>query len=104
MISDFSDAYIGKCLQQKRKEKKVTQDVICAACNRSKTYISNVERGKASASVELLMGYCEVLGVTPNELLDISPESHMILPELVKALSELPVEKQKQILRILYVL
>ncbi len=100
----FSAEYIGRCLQTKRKQKKITQDVICEKCNRSKTYISNIERGKASASVEILMGYCDVLDMTPNELLNISPESQMILPELAKALAELPTEKQKQILRIIYVL
>lgn len=30
---------------------------------------SDVERGLSKASVELLLGYCEVLGMDPNEIL-----------------------------------
>lgn len=60
---------IGLLLQQARETKHIRQREIAEHTGLSKNHISDVERGLSKASVELLLGYCEVLGMDPNEIL-----------------------------------
>lgn len=62
---------IGLLLQQARESKHIRQREIAEHTGLSKNHISDVERGLSKASVELLLGYCEVLGMDPNEVLKI---------------------------------
>ena len=61
---------IGILLQRAREDKNVTQKEIAEHTGYSKNHISAVERGVCKASVELLLGYCDLLGVEPNIILD----------------------------------
>lgn len=49
----------------------VTQKEIAEHTGLSKNHISAIERGMSKASVELLLGYCEVLEMNPNEILKL---------------------------------
>lgn len=60
---------IGKLLKAARESCGVTQAEMCEYVGLSKNHISAVERGVSKASVEMLLGYCEKLGVTPNDIL-----------------------------------
>lgn len=60
---------IGLLLQRARETKGVTQKEIAEHTGLSKNHISAIERGVSKASVELLLGYCEVLETEPNEIL-----------------------------------
>lgn len=95
---------IGKCLKQHRTANNTTQDDICAKLNCSKTQISNVENGDHYISMSTFLGYCQVLDITPNELLNISTTNDKILPELTKELSNMTKKQQEQVLRIIKVL
>lgn len=60
---------IGILLQRAREDKNVTQKEIAEHTGYSKNHISAVERGVCKASVELLLGYCEVLDLNPDIIL-----------------------------------
>lgn len=61
---------IGLLLQRAREEHGVTQREVAEYTGFSKNHISDVERGLSKASIELLLGYCEILNVDPNTILD----------------------------------
>lgn len=61
---------IGLLLQRAREEHGVTQREVAEHTGFSKNHISDVERGLSKASIELLLGYCEILNVDPNTILD----------------------------------
>ena len=61
---------IGILLQRAREGKNITQKEIAEYTGYSKNHISAVERGVCKASVELLLGYCALLDVEPNKILD----------------------------------
>ena len=60
---------IGILLQRAREDKNVTQKEIAEHTGYSKNHISAVERGVCKTSVELLLGYCDVLDIEPNSVL-----------------------------------
>ena len=60
---------IGQLLKNARTEKGVTQEEMSIAIDVSKNHISAIERGRCKASVEMLMGYCTKLQMTPNDIL-----------------------------------
>ena len=61
---------IGILLQRAREGKNITQKEIAEYTGYSKNHISAVERGVCKASIELLLGYCEIINVDPNTILD----------------------------------
>lgn len=83
---------IGLLLQKARVRHKVVQRDLCDATGLTINHISAVERGGSKASVKMLMGYWDVLGVTPNDILGY--DSLMILSELRELLSNLDKEHQ----------
>ena len=60
---------IGRLLQTAREQHRVSQAALCDTTGLSKNHISAVERGVSKASVKMLLGYCEKLNVTPNDIL-----------------------------------
>ena len=61
--------FIGQLLKNARQVKGVTQSQMSIAIDVSKNHISAIERGQSKASVEILLGYCARLQMTPNEIL-----------------------------------
>ena len=61
---------IGILLQRAREGKNITQKEIAEYTGYSKNHISAVEGGVCKASIELLLGYCEIINVDPNTILD----------------------------------
>lgn len=87
---------IGKLLKEARAKHGVSQADLCDSTGLTKNHISTVERGLSQASIKMLLGYCEKLGVTPNEILGCADIN--ILPELKEALSAMDKEQQQKIL------
>lgn len=50
--------------------KKITQDALHELTGISREYISKIENGKASISVEILLKIADGLSVQPSELID----------------------------------
>ncbi len=96
--NEASNQRIGKLLQEARKSGNKKQMDMVSACGLTKNHLSSIERGAAKASIDVLLGYCEVLGLTPNEILGFESRSTNIFPELIAELSRIDIEKQKKIL------
>lgn len=90
---------IGQKLQKYRETKKVTQLEVAKFCGTTKNHISALERGLNKCNIQILLGYCRLLNITPNDILDI--ENTKIIPELKVALSAMTREQQLKILKII---
>ncbi len=89
--------------QQAREKAKITQKELAEYIKIGKNHIHQVETGKSKASVEILLGYCDRLGITPNEILEFGMGD--ISPKLVSQISSMTVsdqEKLSQILDLIY--
>ena len=60
---------IGKNIQTRRKELKMTQAELAEKANLSNIHISHIETGSVNMSLETLLTLCHELKVTPNDLL-----------------------------------
>lgn len=67
MMIDYAE--IGKRLAKRRKELGLKQYQVCEMINVNYKYLSNLETGRSSPSLEALMDLCEALQVTPDYLL-----------------------------------
>lgn len=92
---------LGRRLQTLRKEKGITQEEIATHLGLTPFHISDIERGKHKVSANIIVGYCELIGLTPNEILGFPNELGGIMPELISALSRKNTDEQKQILRLI---
>lgn len=59
----------GEALREARAKAGLSQEALGEACDRHRTYISLLERGKHSPSVKTLFSLAVVLETTPSKLL-----------------------------------
>lgn len=67
MMIDY--AAVGKRIAAIRKKQHMTQEQLAEKTELSIVYISHIENSHSIPSLETLMKLCEVLNVTPDELL-----------------------------------
>lgn len=96
---DENNIKIGSLLQSVRESHGIRQSELCEATGLSKNHISAVERGVSKASIRMLLGYCEKLGVTPNDILGYKERG--IEPELQELLGKMDTGKQNKIIRMI---
>ncbi len=60
---------LGQALRDARLKVGLSQEALGEACDRHRTYVSLLERGKHSPSIKTLFSMAEVLGTTPSRLL-----------------------------------
>lgn len=60
---------LGKRIKAMRKKKNITQANLAELCDISHNHLSCIEIGKTHPSLPLLIDICNILNVTPNELL-----------------------------------
>ena len=60
---DTSATVVGQILCEARDAAELTQDELAARSGMDRSYISDVERGEASLSVDRLLRLCRALGV-----------------------------------------
>lgn len=92
---DEENVKIGRLLQNARESHGVLQSELCEATGLTKNHISAVERGVSKASIRMLLGYCEKIGITPNDILGYSELN--LIPELQEMLKHMGAEQQKRI-------
>lgn len=63
---------IGKKIRRFREQKGISQKDFAAAIGQSNAKVSNWERGLNRPDVDMLTEICKVLGVSSDELLDIT--------------------------------
>lgn len=60
---------LGSNVKKFRIEKKLTQEKLAALTGLSTQYIGNIERGNTTTSIDTLIKICNILDITPNDLL-----------------------------------
>lgn len=98
-MSNKSDAdsniRIGKLVQVARESQHVSQADVARATHMSNNHISGIERGTSKMSVDLLLGYCKVLDMTPNEILGYDDSE--IIPSLRSKIKSMEPNKQRKL-------
>lgn len=92
---DEENVKIGRLLQGAMESHGVLQSELCETTGLTKNHISAVERGVSKASIRMLIGYCEKIGTTPNDILGYN-ELNLIL-ELQEMLASMDEKQQKRI-------
>ncbi len=95
---------LGAHLREYRKKSGITQDKVAEILKLSKYHVSDLERGKHKLSVNILVEYCKLLDMTPDEVLEFHREGNAIIPDLARLLSEKDKEEQERILRVIQAL
>ncbi|MCI6784193.1 MAG: helix-turn-helix domain-containing protein [Lachnospiraceae bacterium] len=95
-IIDEENVKMGRLLQNARESHGVLQSELCEATGLTKNHISAVERGVSKASIRMLLGYCEKIGITPNDILGHSELN--LIPELQEMINHMDIEQQKCIM------
>lgn len=67
MILEYKE--IGRRIAERRKQQKISQQALAEILGISNNHLSGLERGKAGLSLEVLVGICNALKVTPDFLL-----------------------------------
>ena len=67
--SDYNFKEMGRRIQQRRKEMKLTQEELSALTGISVSMISSAERGSRHFSIEAFVAVCEVLKASPDYFL-----------------------------------
>ncbi len=80
------------------KEVPWTQADLAKKSNRTQSYISDIEKGKAHFTVDVLMDLCNALGVTPNVLLGIIESP--LTEDMAIALHFMTTEEQNKLLQL----
>lgn len=64
---------LGPEIQKRRKKRELTQEQLGARLGVTAAAVSKWETGETLPDTALLPGICQVLGISPNELLGIGP-------------------------------
>ena len=59
----------GKILREARKSADLTQEKLAFKAGLDRTYISLMERGQRSPTLDVLLRLCDALGVLPSDLM-----------------------------------
>lgn len=98
-LQNFTVA-LGHRLKTLREKKGITQEKMSIEAGCSKNYISAIERGVHKLTVPMLIEYCRVLQLTPNEILQIT-EKMDEYTELINSLKPDELIKVKDFIKII---
>lgn len=90
---------IGQRLKIARKSKKMTQEELAEKLDVSIAFLSRIERGNSQVNLKRLVQICEILEVSPGEILNgVSSKSSQYLDnEFASLLKDCSSEQQKLI-------
>lgn len=92
---------IGAMLRAAREKKNVTQAEMADHLGMGRNIVYMVESGGNKASAELILGYCDKLGMTPNELLHVKDDSIPTeLKKQIASMSESEIETLSALLSV----
>ncbi len=66
---DRSRKLLGEALARARKAAGMTQETLAFEAELDRTYISHLENGHKSPTVDTLFRICPVLGIAPSQLI-----------------------------------
>lgn len=96
MAIDYKD--LGSRVRQARRQMSLTQEELAEKMGISASFLGHIERGSRVASIETLVGLCNVLNVTPEYLLSAS--LHSFDASMPEGLSEGERAKLNEFLRL----
>ena len=77
---------IGRKLRNLRKIKNLTQEELAERTDLSKGYISQIESGQSSPSMETFLHLLEVLGTSPEVFFKEKPKEKILYPKAEQAI------------------
>lgn len=97
---------IGKRIQKLREQAEFTQESLAEEVDISASYLSAIERGVKTPTLDTFVRILNAIGAEPNEVLaEVVPlEQKEKCAQLEERIRALPVKKQKKVLRILEVI
>ncbi len=100
------DKYIGKRIKQYRMLKGITQEQLAEQVDLSRNYISSIERGVSSLSIDKIVEIINALDCTADDIFtDVINKSYDVkVSKISEQLYELPKEEQERVLKVIEVL
>lgn len=95
---------LGKKIKELREDQKLSQERLSDKVDITRTYLSDIERGKRSPSYDIVKKIADALGVSINDLEGVSVEKPEV-PESLKEFAEtrnLPPEDVRMLANIEY--
>ena len=92
---------IGFLLQFARESRRVTQQEMAEKIGISKNHISALERGEYKQPISMLLGYCNVLKMSPNDILEWLGDAIYVDPELMDQILGMDEAQQKKLIEII---
>lgn len=104
MAEDFK--IIGERLKKARLNKGLTQEQLSEKMDFSVPYLSKIETGKVYINLKRLFQICELLDVTPGEILNGASHTlpNYLSPEINEYMRMCSFEKQQLIFKIIKLL
>ncbi len=97
MVDSFS-SQVGYKIREIRKSKKISMERLAELSNLHETYISRIELGKHSVSIEVIKKIASGLGVKPFEIVQISvTEQEKAIERVVETLKKYRTQEIKTI-------
>lgn len=90
---------VGKRIKEAREREGLTQEELAEYVDMSSAHISVIERGKKGLRLENLVRIANVLGVSPDELLqDVANQAQIgVINELTDQIMQLPPEQRARV-------
>ncbi len=66
---EFNRVEVGRRIAKRRKELNIKQNVLAKKLGYHKNHLSGIEHGRIAPSMDLFVGICKELDVSPNYLL-----------------------------------
>ncbi len=108
MRQELNFEQIGKNIRAARIQKNLTQEYLADTIDVNVSHISNIENNRVKVSLTALVAICNVLNVSVDYILKQeyteAATASAIDREILKAVSELPLDKKKKILQIIRIL
>ncbi len=104
----YDRAAVGERIRTRRKELNLTQEQLADQIGRIPKYCADIERGSCGMSIETMLGFCNVLKMSPSMLLlgEALPEMFVIGEDaqldrqIMTVLAECTAEQKMGILQI----
>ena len=92
---------LGARMKMLRMSHHMTQDDIAQKSGYSKNYISAVERGVNKISAAMVLDYCRILSITPDDFFGYDSETASINRDLLELIKTMDAEQQQKLVQLI---
>jgi len=94
----------GRVIRELRKNLNLTQERLAEMCDRHPVFISELERGHRSPSLDTILRLSEALKVSPSDLMELAfpsdPERHELKKRIAALVAQQSTDDLKRLLAI----